>query len=100
MSVLLNETRVSLSKLAEEQRVHCSTVWRWALRGVGGHRLECFSLGGRRYTTREAFGRWVGKLNGPVAVSNPILPDRERTIDAAERDLDAMLHPSRPMGRS
>lgn len=63
MSSLLNESRISLTKLAKELGVHASTVWRWSLRGVGGNRLEHYTLGGRRYTSREAFDRFVARSN-------------------------------------
>ena len=90
MSVLLNESRVSLTKLAREQGVHVSTVWRWALRGVRGHRLECFSLGGRRYTTREAFERFIAHTTTKGCPRPETPRQRQRSIDAAERELDQL----------
>lgn len=61
---LLTETRISFTQLAQEQDVSIPTVWRWSQRGVRGHVLESFSLGIRKYTTREAFQRWVSLTNG------------------------------------
>lgn len=87
---LLAETRLSLNQLAREQDVALSTCWRWALRGVRGHRLECFSLGGRRYTTREAFTRFVERTTA-AATGEPVPSrtnrQRERDIAAAQREL-------------
>lgn len=90
MTALLTETRVSLTKLAREQHVHVSTVWRWALRGVRGHRLESFSLGGRRYTTREAFERFIARTNGERLPASQTPRQRQRDIDAVEHELDRM----------
>jgi Protein of unknown function (DUF1580) len=90
MFELLNETRVSFPKQAQEEGVHVSTVWRWALRGVKGHRLESFSLGGRRYTTREAFARFVAATNDERVNVGQTPRQREREIDAAEKELDAL----------
>jgi len=90
MSVLLNETRVSLLTLARELGVHVSTVWRWSLRGVRGHQLKCFSLGGRRYTTRQAFTRFLAATNGERIVVGQTPRQRERAIDLAEKELDAL----------
>jgi hypothetical protein len=87
---LLSEARISLTALAREQRVAVSTVWRWALRGVRGHRLECIHLGGRRYTTREAFARFIARTNGERVVSGQTPRQREAAIRAADRELDTI----------
>ena len=63
MSAILNETRLSLSDLAESHGVSISTASRWCLNGVRGHRLECCRVGGRVITSREAFERWLRKIN-------------------------------------
>ena len=67
MHSVLNETQITQNELAHEQGVSLSTVSRWALRGVRGHRLEIYRLGGRVITSREAFERWCAKINGKVA---------------------------------
>jgi hypothetical protein len=65
MSVdLLSETRISLNELAREQNVALSTCWRWCLRGIKGHTLESIAIGGRKFTTREAFARFIAATNG------------------------------------
>jgi hypothetical protein len=61
---LLSETRISLTELASAQGVALSTCWRWCLRGIKGHVLESFSVGGRKFTTREAFNRFIARTNG------------------------------------
>jgi hypothetical protein len=91
MSVdLLAEHRLSLTELSKQQRIAVSTIWRWAIRGIRGHRLECFSLGGRRYTTHEAFARFVARTNGEKVVNGQLPRQREAAIREAERDLDRL----------
>jgi hypothetical protein len=63
MSAILSETRLTLNDLAREQDVCISTASRWCLIGAGGHRLESCRLGGRVITSREAFQRWLAKIN-------------------------------------
>jgi len=84
---LLSEERLSLTALARELDVSVSTVWRWNLRGIRGHRLECRNLGGRKYTTREAFTRFVEATNEETAPTSRTNRQREGDIARAEKDL-------------
>lgn len=87
---LLEEHRLSLNELAQNQRVNASTAWRWALKGVGGVRLETFQLGGRRFTTTEAWHRWHVRLNASRhsdAMSPRTNPQRDAAITRAEQEL-------------
>jgi len=84
---LLHDERLSLNELASEQDVALSTVWRWTQSGVRGHRLESFHVGGRRYTTRAAYERWIATLNGGVPAHVPA--HRQRSHQAAMRSLAA-----------
>jgi hypothetical protein len=70
---LMNETPLLASRLAREKDVDAATVNRWMMTGVKGRtvngvrptiRLESYRIGGRIYTTREAFARFVSRLNG------------------------------------
>jgi hypothetical protein len=80
---LLRETRVAFTKLAQEQNVSIPTVWRWGQRGIKGHVLASFSCGGRKYTTREAFARWIAAINGePIRSETP--RQTEKRLRAAE----------------
>jgi hypothetical protein len=85
MDELLFEDRVSFTRLAQEQHVSVPTVWRWAQRGIKGHVLESFSVGGRRYTTREAFARFIARTNGQRVVNGQTPRQREAAIRRAER---------------
>lgn len=90
MSALLSETRLPINKLASELDVHVSTVWRWTLRGVRGHRLERLIVGGRTYTTREAFERFVAATNGQKLPAGRTPRQRLADQRRAEAALDAM----------
>lgn len=87
---LFSEDRVSLTALACELNVSTSTCWRWTQRGIRGHRLEAYSLGGRRYTTRQAVMRFLARLNGEVGVFIKPPPSRKRQIEAAEKRAEQM----------
>lgn len=86
----MRESRMSITELARREKVAVSTAWRWMLRGCRGHRLETFAVGGKRYTTAEAFSRFVAATNGqsnvaPVASAKA----RQSRIEQAERELSA-----------
>ena len=60
----------------------CS-VYRWAVRGRNGIKLETIVVGNRRYTTRESLQRFFEQLTETenVSVSNPIkAEDRRQTV--------------------
>jgi hypothetical protein len=81
----------TLSQAAQELpgRPHVSTLWRWSRRGVRGVTLETVSIGGRRYTSREALGRFTAALSDHHTASGPrpSTPDRARALQT-ERELD------------
>lgn len=87
---LTSESRISFNSLAREQNVSIPTVWRWAQRGIRGHVLESLSIGGRKFTTREAFARWVARTNGEPVVKGETPRQRQAAIDKAERELRAI----------
>jgi hypothetical protein len=82
---LLHETRLLLTHLAREQDVSIPTCWRWTQRGVRGHILDSFLCGGRKFTTREAFARWLSAINEEPVARNTTPRQRQRQIDQAER---------------
>lgn len=85
---LLSENRVNLTQLAQEQHVSCPTAWRWSTSGVNGHVLETFKLGGKkRYTTREAFARWVAKINGEKVIAAETPAKRRVRVNRATKGL-------------
>jgi len=90
MNDLLTEQRLTLNQLATQEGVNPSTVWRWSLRGVRGVKLETFSVGARRFTTIEAFGRFVDGTTAAAQGDQPQVRtnrQREAAIDRSEREL-------------
>jgi hypothetical protein len=75
-------------------RPHISTIHRWRLRGVRGIKLSSVMIGGRRFTSRLAINSFIEQTTAsrsdrrtpPDTSSNR---SRERTISAAERQLEA-----------
>ena len=84
---LLSETRISLIQLAREQNISLSTAWRWCLHGCKGHVLESFSIGGKKFTSEQAFRRFVAATSSQ---SIPIRTNRQRATEqrAANKVLD------------
>ncbi len=57
---------IPLSKAADffPLRPHHATIWRWAMRGVKGVKLETWLAGGKhRYTTPAAIERFLAAMN-------------------------------------
>lgn len=46
----------------EGRPVNVSTLYRWALKGVGGVRLDAVRIGSRWYTSKEALQRFTERL--------------------------------------
>ena len=88
---MLTEQKLSLTKLAHREGVNVCTCWRWTKRGVRGVRLETYNVGGRRWTTEEAFARFVegttAAANGEPAVESRTNRQRDTAIARAEREL-------------
>lgn len=86
---ILSEQRLSLAEAAQQTGKNVSTLWRWVLVGVKGHKLECQFIGGRRYTSSEALERFIEAINSPAGTPMPQLSARQREAahKAAEREL-------------
>lgn len=84
------------------RKVHTSTVWRWASKGVGGVVLESVKFGGARVTSKQALARFFDALgrNGraePADSQQPSLPTspsdkraRQRRAAAADKELEKL----------
>jgi hypothetical protein len=101
---LLSERLIPLNDAARllagpgRRRIHKVTTWRWATKGlsrrgrgpVGRIRLETIKVGGTRYTTFEAIGRFAAALDGrgdgvmAAAVRTPRQRRAESRMAAAE----------------
>jgi hypothetical protein len=88
---ILAEQRLSLTELAHREGVSPVTVWRWATRGIRGVQLESYRRGGKRFTSHQAYARWVGATQGdrPAALAPRTNRSRDAAVNAAERELDA-----------
>jgi hypothetical protein len=66
---IFREEPVSFSEAARilPGRPSFQSLHRWGTKGRCGVRLESVLIGGRRYTSREAFGRFVERL---TAIAN------------------------------
>ena len=96
MDAILSEQVVSIAETPKRippmkggRRVHISTVYRWALRGVRGVVLETIMIGGRRCTSVEAMSRFFERLSnqsreGTESYKRPRKVDRKRV----EKELD------------
>ena len=83
MSNLMNETRILLSALAKSEIVIICTPFRWVRRGVAGVRLESFARGHSRFTTVEAFERWVERVT--AAKNGQPIPSRSNRQRVADK---------------
>ena len=71
-----------------------STIWRWALHGARGVRLETLRCGGTLCTSREALQRFFDKLSERDGTMQPEQQpsyrtpgQRQRAVEQAERKL-------------
>ena len=66
--MLQDETVGSFTEIANQlpringKRIHCASLWRWARRGIKGHKLETRRLGARFCTSVEAVDRFCKAL--------------------------------------
>ena len=81
--------RRTLTEAARREGKGPSTVWRWALKGCRGVKLETFLHGGVRCTTDPALRRFFDAINGasPLSAQPRTNRQREAAISRAEREL-------------
>jgi hypothetical protein len=88
------EDLISIAQAAKSlpTRPSVRTVWRWIQKGCRGVKLETVAIGGRRYTSRQAIGRFIAErttdeYRRPES-SVQLSGQRQKQVDRAERDLD------------
>jgi Protein of unknown function (DUF1580) len=90
MSQLLpDRERFRFGELARAIGKDVSTIFRWTLRGVRGHVLKSYVVGGQRYVEREDFLAFIGAINGsrtPAATGGKA--DREAELRRVDEALD------------
>lgn len=90
---ILSEDRLTFKEAAKILGVHLASVWRFALKGSRGVKLESALIGaGKRYTTRQALDRFLDRLNKreiekAIPATRPLSRRRrERQIEAAKEE--------------
>jgi len=91
-----NEKLVSMSEARKAvqartgRRLDVSTLWRWAMRGVHGVRLEHIRAGRELRTSREAIERFYSRLaDAYLNERSPATSITSATHAAAEKELAA-----------
>ncbi|PCJ53361.1 MAG: hypothetical protein COA70_08635 [Planctomycetota bacterium] len=78
MIILSEETVIPLTEAPDYlpkrrgKKVHISTLFRWAQKGVGGTQLETIKVGGTRCTSLEALERFVEHKLEPSSGQRPL----------------------------
>jgi len=72
------------------RRIHPSSLWRWARKGIAGERLEHGKLGGRIVVTMDGIRQFAERLaEVDIPAAGPKLPEepKPRTTKQRERDV-------------
>ena len=94
MSFLSGETHLTFAEAASRApgKPHIATIWRWAMKGVRGVRLESFCCGAKRLTSVEALERFVCRTTeaaGGTLSDEATESSRKREIAKAEAACEA-----------
>jgi uncharacterized protein DUF1580 len=82
--------RLFRAKAKGGRAVNFSTVWRWALHGLRGQRLETVRIGATLCTTERAIIRFIERSSEPDRPHDAPTPSEiQRAHDAAEKRLAA-----------
>lgn len=87
---ILEAERLTLTQVARKLNKAVSSIWRWAQRGVRGHRLRTVVIGGRRYVLLADLEEFLTALNTDASSSPVRSPSAEQRADDAERRLDEL----------
>lgn len=68
-------------------------LWRWHKKGIRGIRLETILVGGRRYTTANAWSDFIEKTTLASDKKDVFEPETERSVETKERLVDSGLLP-------
>lgn len=86
---ITKETRLTLGQLATRRKVSLKSASRWTREGVCGVVLESLLIGGRRYTSEEAFSRFLVEVNA-VRAARRAAPAHCASTDPLQEALDAL----------
>jgi hypothetical protein len=86
--VSLGEATKRLPRRRAGKGVHLATMYRWAMRGCRGVKLETLRVGGTLCTSLEALQRFCERCSDPSAAApTTTSKSRKREIASAEREL-------------
>ena len=86
----LGQATKHLPRRRQGKKPHTSTIYRWAMNGVQGVRLEVIRVGGTLCTSLEALQRFCERCTDPSSRQpSSTSKSREREIKEAQRELDA-----------
>jgi hypothetical protein len=84
-----------IPKRKNGKRIHVSTIFRWAQRGIGGIQLQTWQVGGTKCTTIDALDHFFacGKTASAISGTPSTLTSlkRSKQINAACSQLDHLL---------
>ncbi len=84
---LAEATKLPWLKGRGGKRPHVATLHRWVARGVRGHKLETFSMGGQRVTSEARLKKFFAELSdAPAPAPTSSAPDVEAIRAAAVLD--------------
>lgn len=89
MSTILGAEKLTFSQAARKIPCHVSTVWRWALSGVGGRKLPSIMIGGRRYVLLKDLEKFLSEGRQAAERPREDFDGRESAEKAAE-DLESL----------
>ncbi len=62
------------------------TLYRWSFKGIRGAKLESLVVGHKRFTSREAVGRFIAAMNAGQTPAPAFTPSqRRRQAETADR---------------
>ena len=86
---LPGKDRFTVREVSQIVDKHVSTIFRWALRGIRGHRLRLVLIGGQRYVLRQDLLAFFHAINEESATPSTACTAtrRQQQIDQAAAEL-------------
>jgi len=88
-----NQVPNLLPRLRRGRKPHVGSIFRWAQKGLSGHRLEYLQVGGVKCTSVEALQRFFEKITSPNRrVAPHSFAKRQREIKRATDEVQRLLY--------
>src|SRR5690349_2456863 len=88
-----NQVPSLLPRVRRGRKPHVGSIFRWAKKGLAGHRLEYLQVGGVKCTSVEALQRFFERISSP---DRPVAPrsfaKRQREIKRATAEVQRLLY--------